>query len=684
MKRPSRFTLVFITVMIAYLLGYVLYTTANPKFPFEPDMPTNATAMLQLENPEFYSRDPVYKDGVVTKLFWSSNYVYMKLFQGLHNLTQRNISATMALLQLIPSFTLFLSFFWLLSAFPLDRWLCLMFSVGLSIWVILLRWEGIASTYYFACIPVFIRLLWQFLAEPSLHNRPVVLWHVVVIGMVIGSSPFLINSVNGLAFNAFTLCLVTVQFLAMRMKWQSYAALLVGLLPFLALATLVGAGGANALQDDGATQYLYNLTPLNSLYVYIYSSFIVSGSVQIFGADNSWLFYFPLFALVVVSSLWVRYTPYPSRIAKISFLSLSAFLWLWTLGNTGFLLYMYFLSRFWRRRETAIDYVLITGLNVAVFIGPILLWIAIGVWQLVQWHSLVFIMGQMFRFHHLIFALSGVTLVFMIQHLTERVGNASMRYFIQFMFILGFAIQASPVPAPVLSLPFLALLSMALFFMRLSASSKFYFTQPLFSVKRGRRKLKLLVMTSMASVAMLLLSFYITWGSGPDSPLSPNSTNPLTFRQQLYNWKFNLQTDYMSMTEWLRLNTPVDSLIHFEYANVDQDGFFRFLSQRAMFYTWMDIYVGQYSPGLAASNRQLYKDWASTPWILFFGPHIARYDINYVVIHTKDLPPLPILDTEKWYVPRLVYSNENYKIYHIEKILTSDLISMLVSNYSDR
>jgi|GEM_PF-2453355 len=681
MKRPSRFTLVFITVMIVYILVYVLNVTVNPKYPFESDMPNYAVALAQSENPELYSRDPVFKDGVVTGTLWSSSYAYMRLFQGLYNLTQNNMSATMALLQLIPAFTFCLTFYWLLCAFPLDRWLCLVFSVGMSYWLILNRLEGLPSVFYFACIPLFLRLLWQFIVEPSLHSKPVVLWRAVLIGMVIGFSPLLINSVNGLAFNLLTLCLMTALFLARGMRWQSYAALLVGLIPCLGVATLSGAGGANALQDSEATLHLFNLLPVGSLVVSLHSSFIVRFTVPIFGVDNSWLFYFPLFASIVGLSAWIRYAPQPTRTIKIIYLTLSMILWLWTLGNLGILLYVYYLYRFWRRSETLLDYVLITGMNAGVFIGPILLWISIGVWKIIQWHSLVFVMSQMFRFHLLTYFIAGVAVVFMIEHLTDKIGNVTMRRLLQFMFILGIGVQETYVP--MLSINFLVMLSMVLIFLRMASSSKRYFTRSLFAAKSGR-KMGMLFGASFATLALLLvLGFWGTWGGYGPSPISLDPANLLAFSQKMNESKNRMKDDYLDMAEWLRLNTPQDSLIHFDHYFEDRTGFFRFLTRRAMFYNWMDIYVGQYSPGLAANNRELYNDWHATFWPLLSGPLIVKYNINYVVIHTHDYPPLPIWDEGGWYVPKFTYSNTNYKIYHVEKISLEQLFSGLLVNRSD-
>src|SRR5687768_11294858 len=116
MKRPSRFTVVFITVMILYVLSYGVYRSFNPRYPFDPDMPTYTTALVQAEQPELFSRDPLYQDGYITRLFWSSSYAYMNLLRSVYNLTQQNISTTMAILQLIPAFTFFLTFYWLLCA----------------------------------------------------------------------------------------------------------------------------------------------------------------------------------------------------------------------------------------------------------------------------------------------------------------------------------------------------------------------------------------------------------------------------------------------------------------------------------------------------------------------------------------------------------------------------------------
>lgn len=679
MKHPSRFTLVFISVIIVYITSYVLYVTVFPKPPFEIDLPSYAAELLQYENPSLYSRDPIYQDGFVTGLYWSSSYAYMRLFQGLHNITQHNISAIMALLQLIPAFTLFLTFYWLLRAFPLDRWLCLMFALGISLWLILSRLEGIPTAYYYACVPVFLRLLWQFLVEPSLHDKPVVLWQVVLIGMIIGVSSMLINSVNGLAFNALTLCLVTTQFLARRMKWQVYAALLLGLIPFLGLAALRGAGGGtNSVQGAEAAQYLMSFLPMSSVVVSFQSSFVAQGTVEIFGVNNSWLFYVPLFAMVVGLSVWIRYVPQPTRIIKLIYVSLSAALWLWTLGNIGIVLYLYFLHRFWHRQETLYDYVFMTGMSLGVFIGPILLWITIAVWNVIQWHSLVFIMLMMFRFHLLTYFIAGVALVFMVQHLTDRVGNLSTRCLIQFIFIVAIVSQPVNLP-PVLSVELLILLTLMLIFMSLTASKKMYFTRPLFAIRRVRTMVVFGIVAVSTFAAMVLLTFWATWGSGGDSSVPLDLNLLLSMNQQMVASENRIRTDYMDMTQWLRVNTSLDSLIHMNYGPVDRYGFFRYLTQRSMFYTVLDNLLGQFNPNLAADHRDLYRE-TNTP-LLLFGRVFARYDINYFVTYPRTLLPLPVWNQDGWSVLTHVYSNTTYDIYRVEKLSTQELKAMYLSKF---
>ena len=123
----------------------------------------------------------------------------------------------------------------------------------------------------------------------------------------------------------------------------------------------------------------------------------------------------------------------------------------------------------------------------------------------------------------------------------------------------------------------------------------------------------------------------------------------------------------MDMTEWLRLNSPLDSLIHFAYEYNDDTGFFRFLTQRSLLFDSPDEIVGQFSPGLAAGNRQILKDITDVPLVLF-GPVLLKYQINYVVMRSTHLPPLPARDKEGWSVPVPVYSNTTYVIYKMQNI----------------
>jgi len=656
MKQPSRFTLVFMTVMFLYIFTYVVHVNINPKYPFDGDLSLYVTVLVQEENPELFRRDPVYQDGYITRLYWSSSYAYLKLFTSLYNITQQNISTTIALLHLIPAFALFLTFYWLLRAFPLDRWLCLMFAVGLSYWLIVERSTGTPTAFYYVCVPVFLRLLWQFLVEPSLQDRPVILWRVTATGMMIGVSAMLINSVNGLIFSSSMLILVTIQLLARRMQWQPYTALIVGLLPFLFLAVLGGTGGA--IQDDGTALFLFNNLPTGTLNATLY---IMSTKIEIFDAGIlSFLFYIPLLGLIAGLSILLWYTQHPTRLLKMIFVSVSALFWLWILGNIGIVLYLYFLSRFWRGRETSLDYVFITGLSVGVFIGPALLWILALVWKVTHWHSLVFIMWQMFRFHRFTYFIAATALVFMIEYLTHRINTASLRYLIQVIFILALGLQ--PMQMTVISVSFLCLLAMMLIFIRLSFSSNLLFADHFVTLHKMRTiaRPRTLLISTMVSIIMLL-AFWIN-SSLMLHPLSVFPTN-----RDSQPSKNRMEEDYMDMTEWLRLNSPLDSLIHFAYEYNDDNGFFRFLTQRALFFDPTDEIVGQFSPGLAARNRQLLKDITDVP-LVFIGSVLLKYQVDYIVIRSANLPPLPARDKGDWSVPVPVYSNTTYVIYQMQNI----------------
>lgn len=661
MKQPSRFTLVFITVMFLYIFTYVVHVNINPKYPFDGDLSLYATVLVQEENPELFRRDPVYQDGYVTRLYWSSSYAYLKLFTALYNLTQQNISTTIALLHLIPAFALFLTFYWLLCAFPLDRWLCLMFAVGLSYWLIVQRSTGIPTSFYYACVPVFLRLLWQFLVEPSLQGRPIVLWRVAATGMMIGVSAMLINSVNGLVFSASMLILVTIELLARRMQWQAYAALLVGLLPFLCLALLGGTGGS--IQDNATALFLFNTLPTGTLNATLY---IMSIKIDVFDAGIlSFLFYIPVSGLVAGMSILMWYTQQPTRLLKIIYVSVSALFWLWVVGNIGIILYLYLLSRFWRGRETSLDYVFITGLNVGVFIGPALLWILALVWKVTEWHSLVFIMWQMFRFHRFAYFMAAVALVFMIDDFTQRINNGSLLYLIQFLFILVIGLQ--PMQMTVISVSFLCLLGMMLIFIRLSFSSNLYFANYFIAFYKMRPIVKQRTVMISALVSIMLLAFWILWSYGWNSSLMLPPLSVFPTNRDSQPSKNRMEEDYMDMTEWLRLNSPLDSLIHFAYEYNDDTGFFRFLTQRSLLFDSPDEIVGQFSPGLAAGNRQILKDITDVPLVLF-GPVLLKYQINYVVMRSTHLPPLPARDKEGWSVPVPVYSNTTYVIYKMQNI----------------
>jgi hypothetical protein len=155
MSSISRFRAGFVIVLLLYVLCYGFYVRVFPKYLLNVDLPIYSTVLLQSENPSLYKNDPVYGDGIVTSSYWASSYLYMKLFQSLHNVTQRNMSVTMIFLQLIPCLVFILTSYWFLSIFRKNQWLTLALSVALSLWLVFRYAEGIPSLYYFAVIPIF-------------------------------------------------------------------------------------------------------------------------------------------------------------------------------------------------------------------------------------------------------------------------------------------------------------------------------------------------------------------------------------------------------------------------------------------------------------------------------------------------------------------------------------------------
>jgi hypothetical protein len=673
MKSSSRFRLGFWIVVVSYLAIYVIHTTLFPRYPISSDLPNYATMMLQAENPQLYSRDPIFGDGTLTQLMQSSSYLYMRFFQWIYHLAGSNISAIMALLQITPGVLSILTFYWALSLLKQEKWLTLMCAVGASLWLLLVYSDGIPSIYYFAFLPLFLGLLWKFLLEPSLNNRPVVLWRVVLIGMMIGISPLLLNSVNGLAFNLLTLAIVTVQLLAGRMRLMSYAALLLGLIPLLGFVATSGTGGANVLQTYEAAQHLLDKLPRYNLVVGWKSSFLIRGDFFVLDDKISWVFYLPLTALITGLSLWLYWGRQSTRGTKILYITLCWLLWSWTLGNAGIVLYAYFLNRFWHQREENLDYILITGLNLGVLIGPVLMWLSLGFWDVSHWLTLAFILLQMFRFQYLTFFIALVALLLMFQNLTEKIRDPFAQRLIQLLLIITLVVQ--PREGPEISVQLLVFLGFTGVLMAMSNKQRFYFTRPLLPKITGRRLLTRLPLLIVVFLGVSVLAFLLTWGSqwNWNASIDTNINYLVTVGQRNEALQDQIEVDYYDMTDWLRTNTPVDSLVHFHQNIFDRSGFFRFLSQRSMLFTWLDAYEGQFNPHVAEYSRQITTDVERIP-VFLIGLLAAKYDVDYLVISRYYPGPLPVWVDGKMHIPEVVHANSTYNIYQINRLSGEDVL----------
>ncbi|MCU0511795.1 MAG: hypothetical protein MUE40_04405, partial [Anaerolineae bacterium] len=367
--------LLLLTLLYAGL--YLLYRQAEPLFPAEPDIDNYSAALAQHEQPALFQRDPAFADGLLTGMLWDGAYLYMRLFQVLHQAFPEDVSRQLALLHIIPSALSLLSFYWLLRGFHLPRVTATLLATAFSLWLLLLFYPGIPSLYYFALTPLLLGALWRYVFAPALHGQALWLPGVALLGAGIGLSPYLVNSVNGLAFNLLTLLLAGLLWLLRRLPLPAFVALLVGLLPALALTSLGGGTGGTGARLTAEAVHLWSQTlQLPSVQPAVYAA---------------------LYMAIILTGLAAWRTG--QRVVKLLFITSSGVLWIMVYGNIVAVLLLYLVLKTWQRRDEPLDAALAVAVSAGVFIGPPLLWIVHEVWSLTQWHTLLFIAWQMYRFH---------------------------------------------------------------------------------------------------------------------------------------------------------------------------------------------------------------------------------------------------------------------------------------------
>jgi hypothetical protein len=447
------------------------------------------------------------------------------------------------------------------------------------------------------------------------------------------------------------------------------------MLPLLGLVAASGTGGANALQTYKAAQDLLEKLITSNLPVGWKSFFLIHGQFFIFNDKNSWMFYLPLTTLIVgLSSVWYWRQRPVSRGIKIFYITLCWMLWSWSLGNVGIVLYIYFLNRFWNRREETLDHILIIGLNLGAFIGPVLTWITLGVWDITHWLTLVFILLQMFRFQYLTYFVALVPLLLMFQNITQKIQDPLAYRLIQLILIAALVVQPHEgVELSVYLFVFLGLISVLIV---MSNSSQTYFTEPILSML-GRRRL--LVSLPFLMVGLMVIAFLLTWGGrwNWDASIETNLNYLIEVGQKNKTLENQFEADYYDMTNWLQTNTPVDSLVHFHQGSFDRSGFFRFLTQRSLLFTWVDTYEGQFNPTVAERSRQITKDIGTIP-VFLAGLLAVRYDVNYVVLPYYYPTPLPIWGNGHWYVSEIAHTNTTYTIYRVDRVTNEDVLRRLL------
>jgi hypothetical protein len=268
------------------------------------DFANYSIAILQFSEPDLFAKDPLWRTGSATQTFWASGGLYMRINQWLYTFHQGHWSYPLRILNTASFSLMALGLYWLFSKIDPDFFANIVFAVAIAS-VIPTDLLYIPTGLYFAFVSLIATWLLRWLILPGLEKQSVSRWRILFLGFVVGLSPSLINSVNGLSFLLWLGAVTGLQALLRQMPWTVFLTFWAGVIPPFSLGILLGTGGAYQMTAESANWYVGTI-------------FFARADV----VQNSLVF--SLISLVAAATWWIT----KARWAKSVFVISQVMIWL--------------------------------------------------------------------------------------------------------------------------------------------------------------------------------------------------------------------------------------------------------------------------------------------------------------------------------------------------------------------
>ncbi|TVR18830.1 MAG: hypothetical protein EA396_14075, partial [Anaerolineaceae bacterium] len=643
------------------------------------DFENYTIAIMQTENPDLFSRDPMWQNGHLAESFWASSFVYMSINQFFFNINGTDYGHTLLALNGLWFFLLSIGLYLLFYSIRKHRLSALVMALAATM-IVPYSVFYVPTGLHLVLSSIYMLGIYHWLVVPGLEGRPPPIPRLIALGVVIGISPALISSVHGLSLILWLGVITLAQLLLRHLPLRAFIAFWAAVIPPFLIGVMLGTGGANPISDESA-QWLVSTVRFPA--VSFLPIFIVLGLIA-----------------VITGVMALRRG---TKRLKIAFYVVNLVIWLIAGVPSGFgwwpvtwyfaliLLAPITIYRINKGQDEKIDYALTIGLTAPLISGPLALETINLIWRITGWNELIGIMWQMFRFPQVSFIPAGIALYLIIYRLLQVVPNDWRRVslLVAFGLIITFntdlyfnSLRAYEIGGPPTYYFLLMLVVVAFFMMRSNAGDS--------TVKSQADALTL----SLAGVAVLAVAFYllpvemaiIVIGALLVAVVWPVRMTRLNFgfavfaalligysvMQTITTLEYDEEEIAQIIAEdvswdealgWIEVNTAPDALFHFPHRWTNER--IRSTAQRNLLTNWMDAYNTPYARLEPIDLHNIRDDSEQSDTPEESVAFAVRYDVDYLVTEADFGQPLPAVVDGVTYTARNVYENAHYVIYRI-------------------
>jgi hypothetical protein len=641
------------------------------------DIAAYGTALLKHDNPDLFTRDPLFGNARFADSMWSSSYLYLTVLRWLMRYTEGDWLAAYHLYALVCIPVMFL-IVWYASSLLLKESLPRLaiaflatlpagFTVTASIWGVPVGFFRGMDYHPTPVIPetifnVFSPLLAIaiFLATTAFSRKQTLRAAVALVGCgcLAGSSLFWAHSVSAVAFLQLSALVILIFGLKKQQPLISLFYFLTGALGFVLVRMMLAEGVAWELDDVSAN------VVMKAGRTYMVFPWAATRFESVFRAIG-----LSTYISLTVWLLW-KFTLNFSGNKKIE-VSLIMVQGLYgcvamSFGSVPLLVAVYYAMRGYRGHLSPVERALFVALCAANLVGPPQQFIFSLLWETGWINSLTGVIFEMARFQNFTVPILLLLVVRAAWQLSENAGPSPLR---EFSFLTLIALCAAMLVAlrPLYeSLCGVSLLLFGRFLINrnhvctASATSHRENSQSIFLAAGITILVVWIGFADIAHRRHLSVTSILSFLYG-QRVLAQTDVQTKTYKVNK-DFLEEIDRSFIEVTRWANRYTPTDSLFHL----VTRDTAFRPLAQRSLLVGHTDASAGVYAGGIVLELARLSQDTDGSQPPAGLLCVLSDVGTNYLVTLKED-PVLPCPQEGGFVIAVPVFKNQMYVVYKITK-----------------